>query len=159
MSSNSPRLFRTALGNYATGITVITAPGINGESVGMTANSFASVSLEPPLVLWSVDKSVPEANDFVAAGHYAVHVLHQDQQQLSHTFSDDSVDKFADLTVEPGIGGLPLLAEYSVRLQCKTVNRHEEGDHVILIGQVLDVQVQPADPLVFFDGAYRRLQT
>ena len=159
MSSISPRLFRTALGNYATGITVITALDVRGDPIGMTANSFASVSLDPPLVLWSVDKSAPEADDFVAAGHYAVHVLRQDQQQLSHTFSDDSVDKFADLRIDRGIGDLPLLTDYSVRLQCATANRYEEGDHVILIGQVLDVQLESADPLVFFDGAYRRLQT
>jgi len=159
MNPISPEIFRDALGNFATGVTIVTARGINGAPVGMTANSFASVSLDPPLVLWSVDRSAPEAGDFMASSHYAVHVLRQDQQQLANTFSDDSIDKFANLSIECGIEDLPLLNDYAARLQCKIVNRHEEGDHVILIGQVMDVRVDSADPLVFFGGGYRRLQT
>lgn len=158
MNSISPEYFRSALGNYATGITIVTARGRSGDPVGMTANSFASVSLDPPLVLWSVDSSAPEAEDFLTAGHYAVHFLRQDQQQLSHLFSDHSIDKFAGIAIEQGIENLPLLDDYSVRLQCEVVNRHEEGDHVILIGQVLDVRIEAAEPLVFFSGGYRRLQ-
>ena len=157
MNSISPENFRSALGNYATGITIVTTRGVRGDPVGMTANSFASLSLDPPLVLWSVDSSAPEAEDFLAAGHYAVHILRQDQQQLSHTFSNHSIDKFADLSIEQGIENLPLLSDYSARLQCEIVNRHEEGDHVILIGQVLDIRIEDAEPLVFFNGGYRRL--
>ncbi len=158
MNSISPENFRSALGYYATGITIVTARGINGDPVGMTANSFASVSLDPPLVLWSIDSSAPEAEGFLAATHYAVHFLRQDQQQLSHTFSDHSIDKFAGISIEKGIDDLPLLNDYSVRLQCEVMNRHEEGDHVILIGQVLDVNIEAAEPLLFFSGGYRRLQ-
>jgi flavin reductase (DIM6/NTAB) family NADH-FMN oxidoreductase RutF len=109
-------------------------------------------------VLWSVDGSATEAEDFLAASHYAIHILRQDQQQLSHTFSDSSVDKFAATSIEQGVDNLPLLNDYAVRLQCEVVNRHEEGDHVILIGQVLDVRIEAAEPLVFFRGGYRRLR-
>ena len=159
MNPISPEKFRSALGKYATGVTIVTARGVNGDPVGMTANSFASVSLDPPLVLWCIDCSAPEAGDFMASSHYAVHVLRRDQQRLASTFSDDSIDKFAHLSIERGIEELPLLNDYAARLQCKIVNRHEEGDHVILIGQVMDVRVDSADPLLFFGGGYRRLQT
>ncbi len=158
MNSITADNFRRALGNYATGVTVVTARGRSGNPVGMTANSFASVSLDPPLVLWSVDKSAPEADDFRTASHYAIHMLRQDQQQLSHTFGDDSVDKFADLKIARGVADLPLLDGYSARLQCEVVSRHIEGDHIILVGQVLDIRIESAEPLVFFDGVYRRLQ-
>ena len=158
MNSISNDQFRSALGNYVTGVTIVTAPGKSGRPVGMTANSFASVSLDPPLVLWSIDKSAPEAEDFEAASHYAIHILNQDQRQLSQTFANESADKFADLPIEQGISGLPLLKQFAVRLQCEISNRHDEGDHIILIGKVLDVCVQDADPLVFFNG-YARLES
>jgi flavin reductase (DIM6/NTAB) family NADH-FMN oxidoreductase RutF len=158
MNSISNDQFRSALGNYVTGVTIVTTLGKSSRPVGMTANSFASVSLDPPLVLWSIDKSAPEAEDFVAASHYAIHILNQDQRQLSHTFANDSADKFADLPIEQGISGLPLLNQFAVRLQCEISNRHDEGDHIILIGKVLDVCVQDTDPLVFFNG-YARLQS
>jgi len=158
MNSISPEIFRDALGNFATGVTIVTARGISGAPVGMTANSFASVSLDPPLVLWSVDRSAPEAGDFMASSHYAIHILGRDQQQLSDTFSDFSVDKFAGISIERGIEDLPLLNDYSARLQCMVVNRHEGGDHVILVGRVLDVHVKSAEPLVFFGRGYSGLQ-
>lgn len=158
MNSITPEIYRSALGNYTTGVTVVTARGKNGDPVGMTANSFASVSLDPPLVLWSVDKSTPEAEDFQAASHYAIHVLKQDQQKLSRTFSNDSIDKFTDLSIESGIANLPLLDDCSVRLQCEIVSRHDEGDHIILVAQVLDARIDSAEPLVYFDGEYRRLE-
>ena len=158
MNSISNDQFRSALGNYVTGVTIVTALGKSSRPVGMTANSFASVSLDPPLVLWSIDKSAPEAEDFEVASHYAIHILDQDQRQLSQTFANESADKFADLPIEQGISGLPLLDQFAVRLQCEISNRHDEGDHIILIGKVLDVCVQDTDPLVFFNG-YARLQS
>jgi flavin reductase (DIM6/NTAB) family NADH-FMN oxidoreductase RutF len=158
MNPITPEIYRSALGHYATGIVIVTGRGRNGNPVGMTANSFASVSLDPPLVLWSVDKSTPEADDFQAASHYAIHVLKRDQQKLSHRFAGSAIDKFADLSIENGIADLPLLDDYYVRLQCEIVSRHDEGDHNILVARVLDARIESAEPLVYFDGGYRRLE-
>lgn len=158
MANVTQQNFRQALGQYATGITIITARDSDNAPIGMTANSFASVSLDPPLVLWSVDKASPLYAGFAAASHYAVHVLDDSQQSLSHRFANDDVDKFADLNFQAGIEQLPLLDQYSALLQCKVVDRHEAGDHLILIGEVLNFQQESADPLLFFAGNYRRLQ-
>jgi len=158
MTRLTQQSFRLALGQYATGISIITAVDGEDTAIGMTANSFASVSLDPPLVLWSVDKASPLYAGFAAASHYAVHVLNENQQQMSHRFADDSIDKFAGLNIGRGINELPLLDQYIALLQCEVVDRHEAGDHLILIGQVLDIQLEPNDPLLFFSGGYRSLQ-
>lgn len=159
MSTFSAEHFRDALGHYTTGVTIVTAVGVDGEPVGMTANSFASVSLEPPLVLWSVDRSAPECEDFLAAGHYAVHILRQDQQRLSHQFSDDAIDKFSGVNVSQGIGNMPLLNDFCARLQCEVTSRYAAGDHWILVGRVLDLSIDSAEPLVFYRGKYGKLQS
>ena len=151
--------FRKALGNYATGVAIISARNLHGDPIGITVNSFASVSLEPPLVLWSVDKISLQCDAFVNCEHYAVHILQEDQQQLARIFSDDDADKFNGLEMEFGVADLPLLNDCPVLLQCKVVNVYEEGDHFILIGSVVDVRVETADPLIFFSGAYTRLQS
>ena len=159
MSTMTTSQFRKALGNYATGVAIISARNLHGDPIGITVNSFASVSLEPPLVLWSVDKISPQCDAFVNCEHYAVHILQEDQQQLAHIFSDDDADKFNGLEMEFGVADLPLLNDCPVLLQCKVVNVYEEGDHFILIGSVVDVRVETADPLIFFSGAYTRLQS
>ena len=158
MRAITPTQFRQALGNYATGVAIISARGADRRPIGMTVNSFASVSLEPPLVLWSVDEASPLFDAFVLVEHYAVQILRQDQQRLAHRFSDDNIDKFAGLTIGEGIADLPLLTECSVLLQCEVVNRHKEGDHVILIARVVEVRAESSDPLVFFASRFRRLQ-
>ena len=158
MTNVTQQDFRSALGQYATGITIITALDAENGPIGMTANSFASVSLDPPLVLWSVDKSSPLYAGFAATSHYAVHILDEGQQSLSHRFADDDVDKFEGLNIGSGINDLPLLEQHIALLQCEVVDRHEAGDHLILIGHVLDIQHESKDPLLFFSGDYRRLQ-
>ncbi len=158
MAEVDQRNFRSALGQFATGVTIITALSDDSSPIGMTANSFASVSLEPPLVLWSVAQSSPLYSAFLAASHYAVHVLDDSQKSLSQRFSDDDVDKFADLKFFRGIHNLPLLNQHIALMQCKVIDRHLAGDHMILVGEVLDIQSGSNDPLVFFSGAYRRLQ-
>ncbi len=110
------------------------------------------------MVLWSIDKVSVDFDAFLATGHYAVHILRQDQQQVARTFSDDDAEKFGDLIVEQGIADLPLLSDYSVLLQCEVENRHAEGDHVILIGRVIDIRIDSAEPLLFFGGRFARLQ-
>jgi flavin reductase (DIM6/NTAB) family NADH-FMN oxidoreductase RutF len=157
MTTVTPRDFRFALGQYATGVAVITALE-EDRPIGLTVNSFASVSLDPPLVLWCIDKGSPLCAAFSNADHYAVHVLEESQQSVSRLFADDSADKFAGLDVRRGIHGLPLLDTHIALLQCEVVNRHEAGDHLILIGEVLDIQHQQGDPMLFFSGDYRVLQ-
>ena len=159
MSTFTSREFRKALGNYATGVAIISARVADGDPVGITANSFASVSLDPPLVLWSVDKSSSQCDVFVNCEYFAVHILQEDQQQLARTFSDDDAEKFNGLVIERGVADLPLISECSPVLQCKVANVYEEGDHFILIGRVVDVRVEGADPLIFFSGTYTTLQS
>lgn len=159
MSTMTTSQFRKALGNYATGVAIISARNVDGDPIGITVNSFASVSLEPPSVLWSIDKISSECDAFVNCEHYAVHILKEDQQQLARIFSDEGADKFNGLKIERGVADLPLLNECPVLLQCKMVNVYEQGDHYILIGSVVDVRVETADPLVFFSGAYTGLQS
>ncbi len=158
MSKVTRESFRRALGKFATGITIITALDKHRVPMGMTVNSFASVSLDPPLVLWSVDDSSPLYDDFSVASHFAVHVLGESQQALSHRFSDDSIDKFDGLDVRRGIDNLPLLDQQLALLQCEVVDCHEAGDHLILVGQVLDIQDQAGNPLLFFSGRYRDIR-
>ncbi len=159
MSTFTSSEFRKALGNYATGVAIISARVADGDPVGITANSFASVSLDPPLVLWSVDKSSSQCDVFVNCEYFAVHILQEDQQQLARTFSDDDADKFNGLIIERGVADLPLISECSVVLQCKVANVYEEGDHFILVGKVVDMRAGSVEPLVFFSGTYTRLQS
>lgn len=145
--------FRTALGAFTTGVTVVTARGADGD-VGLTANSFNSVSLDPPMVLWSLAKTSRALPVFMTADHFAVHVLASDQQALSSRFSKASADKFAGLELERGGGGMPLLLACSARFQCRTAFRYEGGDHIIFVGQVETFDHSDKPPLVFHRGGY-----
>lgn len=149
-----PIEFRNALGTFTTGVTVITARGVNGNPVGVTANSFNSVSLDPPLVLWSLAKNAGSLQAFEESEHFAVHILSNEQQDLSNRFASRGEDKFRDMDVPNGIGNTPLLADCCARMQCKTAYRYEGGDHVIFVGEVIDLVRSDATPLVFQAGKY-----
>jgi len=157
MSGIESRELRDALGSYPTGVVAVTTLDRSGKPIGMTVNSFSSVSLDPPLVLWSIDKKSAFFDVFVRTDHYAVHVLGQDQQQLSHDFSIGDPDHFAGIEYDSGIAGLPLLTSCLALFQCEVRSRYEEGDHVILVGRVLDIRNNPAEPLVFVEGGYKRI--
>ncbi|BCD88983.1 flavin oxidoreductase [Pseudomonas solani] len=148
-----PRAFRRALGNFATGVTVMTAAA-DGRRVGMTANSFNSVSLDPPLVLWSIDKRATSHEVFARAGHFAVNVLAADQIDISNQFARPSDDRFAGLRVEEGAGGAPLLEECAARFQCEKYQELDGGDHWILIGKVVAFDDLGRAPLLYHQGAY-----
>ena len=148
-----PRAFRRALGNFATGVTVMTAAA-DGERVGMTANSFNSVSLDPPLVLWSIDKRATSLAVFDKASHYAVNVLAADQIDLSNQFARPSADKFAGVACEQGAGGAPLLPDCAARFQCELQQKLDGGDHWILIGRVLAFDDLGRAPLLYHQGVY-----
>lgn len=149
--------FRNALGGFATGITVITTLGKNGQKVGMTANSFNSVSLTPPLILWSIGKNTNCFEDFMAAEAFAVHVLAEDQQDLSNLFATTGIDRFADLECSEGLSGVPILPHYSVCFQCKMAKQYDGGDHIIMTGEVVQFDDNGLQPLVFYRGNYHNL--
>lgn len=146
--------FRQALGSFTTGVTIITASAPDGTPIGLTANSFNSVSLDPPLVLWSLAKTSLSIEAFSAAKHWNVHVLSQHQQNLSNTFASKGQDKFKDINLEEGISSAPLISDCSARFQCRNTVTHDGGDHLIFIGEVLDFDQQPLPPLVFQQGQY-----
>ena len=146
--------FRNALGAFATGVTIVTTRDPEGRDIGLTANSFNSVSLEPPMVLWSLAKSARSLPAFVAATHFAVHVLAADQEALSLRFAARGVDKFTDLELDRGPEQVPLLRGCSARFQCRTAFRYEGGDHMIFVGAVEAFDHTDRPPLVFHGGRY-----
>jgi flavin reductase (DIM6/NTAB) family NADH-FMN oxidoreductase RutF len=151
-----PREFRNALGTYATGVTIITAAGSDDKPYGLTCNSFASVSLNPPLVLWSLVRYSSSLNVFQNATHFAVNVLGASQQALSNKFAKSSDDKFVGVAWSPGLGGAPLLKESVANFQCRSVNRYYGGDHVIFLGAVEAYAYNHGEPLLFARGRYGR---
>lgn len=148
-----PRALRTAFGHFATGVTVMTA-SVDGRPVGVTANSFSALSLDPPLVLWSIMRSSSSFPTFEAASHFAVNILAQDQIALSQRFARPAEDRFAGLAVDPGAGGAPLLRGTSATLECARHSILEGGDHWILLGRVLAFRIHGPEPLLFHKGDY-----
>lgn len=148
------RAFRRALGSFATGVTIITAKSSGGEKVGVTANSFSSVSLDPPLVLWSSMKTARSTSIFDSATHFAVNILAADQMDLAIRFSRQQVDKFAGVDWQPGVGGAPLLTNCTGRFQCENFERLNGGDHWIYLGKVVAFEDFGLPPLCVHQGAY-----
>ena len=152
------RLYRNALGRFPTGIAVVTTLTGDGQAIGMTINSFASVSLNPALVLWSLDRGSECLDAFSRGEGYGVHFLRADQQDLSQRFSRKDRHDFSDLIYEIGLGGAPLIRDCHAWFDCRVQARLDGGDHVILIGEVQDFGYQEqAEPLLYFKGGYRRL--
>jgi len=150
------RELRQALGKYTTGVTIVTA-AVEGKKVGMTANSFSSLSLDPPLVLWSLRRSSTNFADFLAASHFAVNVLSESQIELSQHFAKSSADKFADIGHETGVGGSPFFSDAAAVFECRTEACHDGGDHVIMIGRVMKFARSEQSPLAFAEGRYSAL--
>ena len=153
------RQFRDALGSFTTGITIVTTRTAAGADVGVTANSFNSVSLTPPMVLWSLAKSSLSRPAFVEAKYFAVHVLAVTQEALANKFAQRGIEKFADLSVGRGPGDIPLLDGCSARFQCQTTYRYEGGDHEIIVGQVVAFDSYDLQPLAFHKGRYGSVLT
>lgn len=147
--------FRTALGMFATGVTIVTARTVEGELVGLTANSFNSVSLDPPLVLWSLARAAASLPAFSTGSHYAINILGADQKALARRFATRGVDRFADVQFVEGVGGAPLLAGAAATFECFNRSRYEEGDHVIFVGEVERCTHRAgASPLLFHGGKF-----
>lgn len=151
------RALRDALGAFATGVTVVTALDPDGRAIGLTVNSFNAVSLEPPLILWSLSLASPNLEAFRQASHFAVNVLAADQRAISERFAQRGSDKFADIEWRAGLHGAPLLAGCSAVLECRNEAQHAGGDHLIFIGRIENCSRQDKAPLVFHGGRYRIL--
>jgi 3-hydroxy-9,10-secoandrosta-1,3,5(10)-triene-9,17-dione monooxygenase reductase component len=149
-----PRMFREALGAFATGVTIVTTRGADSEDIGITANSFNSVSLDPPMVLWSLARKAMSLPAFLAHSHFAVHILAANQEELSQRFATSGVRKFADLQVTRGEGDVPLLDGCSARFQCRKAFAHDGGDHVIFVGEVVAFSAFKTPPLLYHAGRY-----
>ncbi len=154
--------FKAACGRYATGVTVVTTVDTDGRPEGLTVNSFTSVSLTPPLVLFCLERAAGSYGAFGRTERFAVNVLSEDQAALStHFATPNNPDKFADVAVETDVDGLPHLTGALSRLVCTVEARHEGGDHVILVGRVRRVSLgaESGRPLVYYRGGYGRFES
>lgn len=152
--SFDPKDFRRALGQFPTGVTVITTLDDQDRPCGMTASSFNSVSMEPPLVLWSVGKGSRGTDIYANASHFVVNVLGNEQIDLSNRFASKMEDKFEGLDYDKGVNNCPVLQETAATFECKTWQVYEGGDHFIVVGEVVDYKHTDADSLVFHKGRY-----
>ena len=151
-------LIRKAFGRFATGVTIVTTVDSDGGTLGMTASSFNSVSLDPPMVLWSAGRQASEYDVFAECKKYAVHVLSDAQAEMSNRFATPNIDKFEGVNWHMTENGLPMLADCPLCLECETVARHPASDHMILIGQVINVHLNEAhSPLLYYSSAYHSL--
>jgi 3-hydroxy-9,10-secoandrosta-1,3,5(10)-triene-9,17-dione monooxygenase reductase component len=149
--------FRTVLGHFATGVTIITAVD-DGEPAGVAANSFTSVSMDPPLVLFCVGRSSTTWPRIEQARRFAVNILGEHQEDLSRLFATKGADRFGQTDWHVGVGGSPVLHDVLAYLDCEFWAEYDGGDHIIVVGRVLDLGVtHHAGPLVFFRGEYMRL--
>jgi len=155
--AGNERAYRDALGQFATGVTVVTAMSADGP-VGMTANSFASVSLEPPLVLWSPAKASTRHRYFAAARHYTIHVLCADQRDLAQAFAASGHEGFARFDWEESAEGVPLLGSCLARFECRQQACHDAGDHDIIVGEVKRALLREGPPLLYVRGVYGGFQ-
>ncbi|WP_115666299.1 flavin reductase family protein [Cupriavidus taiwanensis] len=145
---------RKALGAFPTGVAVLTTLDATGRACGLTVNSFSSVSLNPPLILWSQSLSSRSHPVFRDAERFAVNILSEHQIQISRQFSTAGDDKFRNLAFRSGMGGVPIISACAANLECIKVSAHPEGDHVIYIGRVVRLERSEQRPLVFGDGRY-----
>lgn len=152
------RELRNALGRFATGVCVITTVDTDGNALGMTANSFSSVSLDPPLVLWNLQNGSDTYNAFANPRRFAINVLSAEQLDISNQYARKGDHLLSPEHYRTGRHGAPILRNALVSFECDLHATHEGGDHLIIVGRVLDVSDRPdGDPLLFFSGAYREL--
>jgi 3-hydroxy-9,10-secoandrosta-1,3,5(10)-triene-9,17-dione monooxygenase reductase component len=165
MSPSAPRpltpdaaTYRTVLGHFATGVVIVTA--LDGdEPVGMACNSFSSVSLEPPLVLFCAAKSSSTWPRIETSGKWAANILDEDGEEVCRLFAQKGADRFARIAYTPGRTGSPILEDALAFVDCETIDKHDAGDHVIVVGRVVELGYQPeGKPLLFYRGGYGRYE-
>ena len=154
--SHDPRDFRSALGSFPTGVCLVTTLGPEGKPEGLTINSFSSVSLDPPMILWSLARSASSAPVFRDAEYFAVNVLARDDDAISTHFARSAPDKFEAFAArfEAGLGGAPILKGAAATFECHSRHRYYGGDHIILIGNVEHYVWNQAAPLLYHRGKY-----
>lgn len=150
-------MLRDALGHFATGVAVVTTVGDGGAPVGLTISSFNSVSLTPPLILWSLARTAPSFDAFRRHGSFGINILARDQQDLCMQFARPSDNKFANVSHRPGYDNVPLIDGVHAQLECKTYRRYEGGDHEIYLGEVVGISTFEKQPLVFHRGQFTHL--
>lgn len=146
--------YRRALGSFATGVAVVTTLDRAGNGAGITVNSFNSVSLDPPLVLWSIGEDSLCYDIFVTAECFVVNVLATHQRDICSRFAASGTDKFDGIECGKGIAGIPLLPGCSAAFECQTEHRYDGGDHKIIVGRVVKFEDRKTDPLIFYRGLY-----
>lgn len=148
------RHFRHALSQFATGVTIITTRLADGSMLGLTASSFNSVSLDPPLILWSLGNAANSMSAFTGNSHYVVNVLSADQAALAEQFATRKKDRFDGVKYTLSHTGHPILEGVSAWFECHNRSRYPEGDHVIFVGEVERCQFEPLKPLIFHSGKF-----
>ncbi len=148
---------RRALGHFVTGVTVVTTRDAAGDFAGLTVNSFSSLSLSPPLVLWSLALSAASFEAFENCSYFMVNVLAEDQVHLAERFAQSGGDKFRGLLLRECTIGIPLLSGVAASFACRITARHPGGDHIILVGEVLAYEQSERAPLLYGRGRYRQL--
>lgn len=154
MHDDARKDFRDALGCFATGVTIATTMDAVSNPVGVTASSFNSVSLDPPLVLWSLGKNSLSREAFCDSGHFAIHILAASQEGLSNRFARSGQDKFADVLWSEGRLGSPVFTDHAALFECRTRHQYDGGDHIIFVGEVVAYETRDVAPLLFHGGRY-----
>lgn len=153
----SPDEFKSALSRWATGVTVVTTRARSGEVAGLTATSFSSLSLDPPLVLFCLGYSSTSKPSFDAADGFIVNILADGQKALAGRFAQLGGDKFPGVSWRPGLRGIPLLNDALANLECRILQVHPAGDHLIVVGEVEQIHLGDSKPLVYYRGTYHSL--
>lgn len=154
MTDDNTKELRHALGQFATGVTIVTTANARTEPVGVTANSFSSVSLDPPMVLWSLAKSALSREAFESAEYFCVHVLTKAQRDLSELFALSGADKFRHVDWDRGPENIPMLRQFVARFLCRAHDKQPVGDHIVFVGEVHTYDKTSERPLVFHGGQY-----
>lgn len=160
MHAHSPPdslMLRRAFSCFPTGVTVVTTRNPDGTLSGLTVNSYTSLSLDPPLILWALGSHSTSLRAFEAATHFAINILAEDQAWLSRRFATKSHDKFHGVSWHPGIEGVPLLDGCSAHIECRLHSAQPGGDHLLFVGRVERVDVLSRPPLVYVNGRYRKV--
>jgi flavin reductase (DIM6/NTAB) family NADH-FMN oxidoreductase RutF len=149
--------FRRALSRFASGVTVVTLKDKNGNAHGITVSAFSSVSLAPPLVLVCIDNEAGSHYAFHEGRRFVVNILSERQKEHSDQFASQIADKFINVHHHEGLEGIPVLKDALVNLECRLVNHHVAGDHTIFIGEIEQAHVNEGNPLVYYQGNYRKI--
>jgi flavin reductase (DIM6/NTAB) family NADH-FMN oxidoreductase RutF len=154
-----PAAFRSVLGRFATGVTVVTLRAPDGRDRGLTVSAFCSLSLDPPLVLVCVDRQASLHEDFLATAHFGVNILGADQEDVSRRFAEPEADRFEGLAYQWGETGVALLGGAVAQLECRVYTTYDGGDHTIFVGEVIGGRTSTAErPLLYYRGGYAQLE-